>query len=303
MREPVYSGYLADPFLVRTPDGYIVYGTGDPAEGGTFEAIVSDDLSRWRSIGRVLERPDPVLGSDFWAPEVVFDDGRYWMFYSVGHGIAGHHIRVASCTSPLGPFVDEGVNLTPDESFAIDAHPFHGLDGSWYLFFARDVLDSPTRGTHLAVVRLATMTSTEGEVRSVLSPYAPWQIFERDRLMNGQIRDWYTLEGPTVVQHDAAYYLFFSGGSWEGPGYGVAYATAPGPLGPWKPQGGEGPTVLNSTSVGLIGPGHNSILRLDSGQHLIAYHAWNSARSRRQTFIDPLNWVDGVPMVAPNRQY
>jgi beta-xylosidase len=299
VRKPIYSGYLADPFLTRVPEGFIVYGTGDPGIGGakSFEAIVSDDLRKWRTVGPILESPDPSLGSDFWAPEVVFDGGRFWMYYSVGHGISGHHIRVASSDSALGPFVDVGVNLTPGESFAIDAHPFRDTDGSWYLYFARDVLESPTTGTHLAVMPLATMTSVAAQPQSVLEPYAPWQLYQRDRLMYGETRDWYTLEGPTVVLHDGIYHLFFSGGSWEGPGYGVAFATAPGPLGPWTHQAGDGPTVLNSAITGLTGPGHNSVHRLHSGQDVIAYHAWDAAHTRRQTYVDPLSWVDGIPSV------
>ena len=45
MREPVYPGYLADPFLTSTASGYLIYGTGDPGRSGsrTFETIVSDD--------------------------------------------------------------------------------------------------------------------------------------------------------------------------------------------------------------------------------------------------------------------
>lgn len=301
MRKPVYAGYLADPFLTRIADGFVVYGTADPATGAGFEAIVSSDLVGWESAGMVFSPPDDSLGTAYWAPEVAREGGRYWMFYSVGHGIVGHHIRVASSAFPLGPFIDEGVNLTPDESFAIDPHPFRDSDGTWYLFFARDVLDSLTPGTHLAVIRLAGMLATTGSSRAVLAPYAPWQIYEHDRLMYGQRRDWYTLEGPAVVLHDGLYHLFYSGGSWEGDTYGVAHATAPTVLGPWRYQGGLGPTVLNSASTGLSGPGHNSVLAGANGHYLVAYHAWDSSHSRRQTYIDPLEWEEGMPVVAPNR--
>ena len=81
------------------------------------------------------------LGTDYWAPEVVEADGRFWLYYSVGHGDAGHHLRVAVADHPFGPFRDTGVNLTPHEQFAIDPHPFRDDDGTWYLFYARDVLD------------------------------------------------------------------------------------------------------------------------------------------------------------------
>ena len=42
-------------------------------------------------------------------------DGRWWMYYSCGEGDTGHSLRVAVADSPVGPYVDQGVDLTPDE--------------------------------------------------------------------------------------------------------------------------------------------------------------------------------------------
>jgi arabinan endo-1,5-alpha-L-arabinosidase len=299
VRKPVYAGYLADPFLLRTPEGIVAYGTGRPDDSAATlcTAAVSDDAQTWRPVGTILIGPGAEVGTDYWAPEVAFEEGEYWMYYSVGHGIAGHHVRVAHATSPLGPFVDTGVNLTPNDSFAIDAHPFRDEDGSWYLFFARDVLDAERPGTHLAAVRLTSMTSVGAEVTPILAPNADWQIYERDREMYGRRFAWHTLEGPSVILRDGTYYLFFSGGSWEGSGYGVSYATAQHPLGPWTAAAGDNPLVLSTALTGLTGPGHSSILRGDDGRDLIAYHAWDSGMSKRQMYIDEVSWTDGIPTV------
>ena len=113
--------------------------------------------------------------------------------------------------------------------------------------------------------------------------------------MYGRRFDWHTLEGPTVVFESGTYYLFFSGGSWEGPDYGVSYATARNPLGPWTSAGEERPTVLSTALLQLAGPGHNSVLRYGHGHDLIAYHAWDPAMTTRQLYIDRLSWADGVP--------
>ena len=299
VRKPVYDGYLADPFLLRTPGGFVAYGTGRPDGSPATEcaAIVSDDARSWRPVAPVLVGPSAAVGTDYWAPEVVFEAGEYWMYYSIGHGIAGHHVRVARSTSPLGPFIDAGVNLTAGQSFAIDAHPFRDEDGTWYLFFARDVLDAERPGTHLATVRLTSMTSVDGEVIPILAPNADWQIYERAREMYGRRFTWHTLEGPSVILREGTYYLFFSGGSWEGSGYGVSYATARSPLGPWTAAPGDKPLVLSTALTGLVGPGHNSILRTGT-QDLIAYHAWDSGLTKRQMYIDELSWEGGVPAVT-----
>ncbi|MFM9920858.1 glycoside hydrolase family 43 protein [Lacisediminihabitans sp. H27-G8] len=302
MRKPVFSGYFADPFLTRFEGKYFAYGTGDPALSTRgFEALCSPDLKIWTPIGTVFAGTDPALGDSYWAPEVAFADGQYWMYYSVGHGIAGHHLRVAVADSPFGPFDDTGVNLTPDETFAIDAHPFRDHNGDRYLFFARDVLDAPRPGTHLAVKRMITMTDVETATTAVRAPDSDWQIYERSRHMYGRVLNWHTLEGPTVVQQHGRYHLFFSGGSWEGAGYGVSVATASSALGPWTHTPSAQADILSTAITGLIGPGHNSVTHDPDGAALIAYHAWNPARTRRQMYIDRLIWANGAPVAQPGK--
>ena len=295
--EPAYEGYFADPFLLRTADGFVAYGTRPAGSDPGFDALVSPDLRAWRPAGAVFTG-DPAIGTDWWAPEVVEAGGAWWMYSSAGRGIAGHHLRVARADSPLGPFVDLGVDLTPDESFAIDPHPFVDADGTRYLFFAHDVLDHERPGTHLAVRRMASVTELEGDPIAVLAPNAPWQRYEAGREMYGRHLDWYTLEGPTVVRRGGTYVLFYSGGSWEGPDYGVSYATATSPLGPWTHASADVPLVLSRALTGLRGPGHNSVLATADGGSVIGFHAWDDAGTERQLHVADLEWDGDVPSLA-----
>ena len=298
-RSPVFEGYFADPFLAYFDGGYVAYGSNDFSLGVPgFEALRSTDLNTWTSAGTVFAGADPSLGDAYWAPEVAFANGRYWMYYSVGHGIDGHHIRVAVADSPFGPFEDTGVNLTPEEPFAIDAHPFLDADGSRYLYFARDDLDAERPGTQLAAKRMIDMTSVEDATATILVPDSDWQIYERGRAMYGRVFDWHTLEGPTVVQRDDGYHLFFSGGSWEGDGYGVSVATASHPLGPWRHTPAAAADILSTALTGLTGPGHNSVLQRPDSSDLIAYHAWNPERTLRQMYIDRIDWDDDRPVLV-----
>lgn len=292
-RNPVHHGYLADPFVLRTRGGYVAYGTGSRAGGRVLEVLTSPDLVSWTSHGCVLEPLPARFGTDYWAPEVVEAEGRFWMYYSVGHGHVGHHLRVAVADSPLGPFTDSGVDLTPDERFAIDPHPFRDVDGRWYLFHARDVLDAERVGTHLAVAELTTMTLLAGPGRSVLVPSGDWQIYERQRPMYGQVHDWHTLEGPVVRRRGDAYYLLYSGGSFLGEGYGVAWARAASPRGPWvEPPGNR---LLGSVPGHVRGPGHNSVVTTPAGTDVLVYHAWDEGLTRRQLCIDVLDWTEDGP--------
>ncbi|GMA85918.1 hypothetical protein GCM10025868_11680 [Angustibacter aerolatus] len=107
----MHDGYLADPFVLRTDDGYVAFGTGRTVDGRAFEVLRSDDLVHWRSVGGALEQV-PGLGTDYWAPEVAHAEGRWWMYYSAGTGDVGHQVRVAVADDPVGPYRDTGHVLT-----------------------------------------------------------------------------------------------------------------------------------------------------------------------------------------------
>lgn len=295
-RNPVHDGYFADPFALRTDEGYVAVGTGAIVDGRAFQVLTSPDLVHWTAAGGALELTAEVtaLGTDFWAPEIAARDGRWWMYYSVGTGDVGHHVRVAVADAPAGPYRDTGVDLTPDERFAIDPHPFRADDGTWYLFFARDDLAGERVGTMLAVDVLETPTTVAGRARTILRPTDDWQIFQRARPMYGAVHDWHTLEGPFVRQRGEQYFCFYSGGSWLGETYGVACAVATDPLGPWADLA-PGP-LLRTVPGHVVGPGHNSLVTTGSGDVMV-YHAWDVALTARRLCIDPVRWTARGPVV------
>jgi arabinan endo-1,5-alpha-L-arabinosidase len=299
-RNPVYPGYFADPFVLRTATapspGYVAYGTGKIVDGRAFEVLVSPDLVHWESVGGALERIDPAAGSDYWAPEVAERDGRFWMYYSVGHDDVGHRLRVAVSDVPVGPFIDCGVDLAPEERFAIDPSPFRDIDGTDYLFYARDDLDGERVGTMLAVDVLDGPTTLRGDARSVLRPTDDWQIYQRQRSMYGRVYDWHTLEGPSVVRRGDRYWCFYSGGSWQQPGYAVATAVASHPLGPWVEPARER-RLLQTVPGRVLGPGHNCVVVGPHGGDVIVYHAWDPTVTARRMCIDPVEWTSGGPTV------
>ena len=288
--QPVWDGYCADPFVLRTAEGYVMYGSA-PAllpDGRAFQTLFSADLETWTDAGGALEpAAGAPAGTEYWAPEVVAANGLYWMYYSSGVSDVGHQLRVAKATDPLGPFWDVGVILTPDLPFAIDPSPFRDADGSWWLFFATDFLDSARPGTVLAVSAMNDMTSL-GETQIVLTAFADWQRYEACRQIYRQVRDWHTLEGPTVVRRGDRYWMTYSGGNWHNAGYGVGLATAERLGGPWTPYG-EGAAFLNSADSGLTGPGHNSLFSADGGNFAV-FHAWDPSGTRRRPYIERVTW-------------
>ncbi len=273
---PVYPGYFADPFVLRVGGAYFAYGTDPEDDGpGAFEVLRSVDLVQWSSLGYALPRVSHDGGREYWAPEVLAVGGRFYLYYSSGIEDRGHRIHVAVADRPQGPFSDAGVVLTPLERFAIDPHPFRDGDGTTYLYYARDLLEGERVGTSIAVDRMLDPLTLAGEPRPAVSPSADWQLFRRGREMYGGRYDWYTLEGPTVRFRLGRYWLLYSGGAWTEASYGVSYAVADGPLGPFHEPPRARPALLATIPGRVIGPGHNSIVEGPDGADWLVYHAWD----------------------------
>lgn len=304
MANPVYPGYFADPFVWRHEGVWYAIGTGEP---GIFPVLRSEDFVSWNLLGPAFSPLPPDYGDNYWAPELAFHQGTFYLYYSVGRGDKSHHIRVATSTRPEGPYVDTGLRVTDPFvcPFAIDASPFCDQDGQWYLAYARDFLDTANGfrvGTGIVIDRLIDMTRLAGEERVIARAQFEWQRFLKNRIMYGGVYDWHTIEGPFLWLHEGSYYCFYSAGRWENDSYGVDFAVASHPLGPWRNEANSDGARVLRTRPGLIGPGHNSIATGPSGQDFIVFHAWDSTLSARQMFTAPLLWTPSGPTVPEQDQ-
>ena len=294
---PVYPHSCPDPFVLKFCGEYWCYFTGFQSDGRCFGILHSMDLVNWGFVGSALDRlPSSVLpypDNHYWAPEVDYLNGTFYMYYSVGDE-TNMQIRVATANHPAGPFVDRGHRLT-SEQFAIDAHVFADDDGSRYLFYATDYLDHPRIGTGTAFDRMVDPFTLAGQPRPVTRARFDWQIYDPSRTEK-EGACWHTLEGPFVLKYNACYYQMFSGGNWQNDTYGVAYGlTDRLDLSvEWEqPCDGETtkPVLHSQPKKGIIGPGHNSVVRGPDNQTLYCvYHRWQPETSERVLAIDRLFW-------------
>ncbi len=310
---PVYTGYLADPYCWYHEGTYYAVGTGKGRNKAQpnldVPMIKSKDLQHWEEVGRVLELPPDERGGWVWAPETAFHNGTFYLYYHANGNGKGFRIRVATSKTPEGPYRDTGTPLTDvtQNDFAIDSTAFRDDDGQWYLFYATDFTnhDATTfRGTALVMDRLLDMTRLEGKPVPVMRAHWPWQIYERNRNIRGEVADWYTLEAPEVVKRGGKYYCFYSGGNYQNDSYGVDYLVADNIRGPWTEVGKQrGPQIVRSIPGKVFGPGHNSIVSSPDGKRdFLVYHAWNAARTDRQVWVDPIVWTPDGPRVERFRE-
>jgi GH43 family beta-xylosidase len=296
-QNPVFAHDFADPFVLKFCGEYWAYGTGYQPDGRVFGVLRSRDLIHWQALGGAMA-PLPGNFPCYWAPEVTYAGGHFYLYYSVGDE-ATMHIRVATSDHPAGPFIDQGARLTA-EPFAIDGHVFTTPEGRRYFFYATDFLDHERVGTGTVVDEMLDLTTLAGHPRPVSRARYDWQIYDPQRAEKGGAC-WHTIEGPFVLERKGTYYQMFSGGNWQNPSYGVSYATADGlDAGEEWHQMCDGEQVLpilRTVAGRIIGPGHNSVVRgPDNRQLVCVYHRWGSGEGR-QLAIDPLEWA-GERMLA-----
>jgi GH43 family beta-xylosidase len=289
---PVYDQDFPDPFALKFCGAYWAYGTGIQPDGRAFGILHSTDLVEWRRVGSALDLL-PGGHTCYWAPEVSYDNGRFYLYYSVGNE-EHMHLRVAVARQPAGPFVDSGRRLTA-EPFAIDPHVFQDDDGRRFLFYATDFLDHSHIGTGTVCDQMLDWFTLAGRPRPVTRARYEWQVYDPQRAEKGGVR-WHTVEGPFVLKRKERYYQMFSGGNWQNLTYGVSYATSEQLKRDeeWE-QACDGERVLpimRTIPGRVIGPGHNSVVRgPDNRQLYCVYHRWSPGGNSRLLAIDPLDWA------------
>jgi hypothetical protein len=95
---PVWSGSMPDPFVLRHRGVYYAFGTTGPErtrDGRIFTLLRSTNLVDWKDLGGALVATAAFDGQDFWAPEVAERDGTFFLYYSMG-GREPHTLRPAT---------------------------------------------------------------------------------------------------------------------------------------------------------------------------------------------------------------
>jgi GH43 family beta-xylosidase len=90
-------------------------------------------------------------------------------------------------------------------------------------------------------------------------------------LSGGQKKDRRWEEGSTTFELGGTYYLTYSANNWESPSYGVGYATARSPLGPFKKYAGN-PILSQDPAIGMYSTGHGSLAFSPDGSEMYYVH-------------------------------
>jgi hypothetical protein len=215
----VFDGDLGDPFILKDPHGpnYVVFGTGTPP--WRIPTATSDDLLHWR------EGPDafPILPSwsspdpddaRTWAPAVMAIGNRFVMFLTVPDARSGRPcIAVATSTLLAGPYTDAlGGPLVcqPELGGSIDPSVTRQPGGALTLLWKSNGTDHDGSALWSADLRPDGL-AVVGVPHHLLGADRPWQ--------RGVV------EEPAAVPATAGgWWLFYSGDSYDQPGYSIGVA-------------------------------------------------------------------------------
>jgi beta-xylosidase len=319
-RNPVSGGIDApDPFVLDDGDRHNSYWAF--TTGKLFPVFHSRDLVHWTRERKAMVAKPPwvVRAADWhsWAPSVIeapescpgTTSASCYVMYYVGLSREYHVdcVAVATAVRPGGPYHDQGPldSETPDAtarpigcgdnsgSAMIDPSPFiDPVGGGEYLYVSEDF--SCRSGTTFCDSTVGVLRPTisvilmDSDLLHAAGPRVP--------LFSGEDDTWEsiggilpTVEGPATVFHNGTYYMFYSGGNWRG-AYGMGYATAPSPFGPFT-QSANNPILAETDTV--LGPGGGDVPVVGPhGGTWMIYHARAGGRGTPRTLrIDPFNWV------------
>lgn len=274
---PVYTNpvggeiRMGDPFVKRYGDVYYLTGT---TQGGGFQYWTSPDLVNWTHQGKLFEFAEASWGErSFWAPELFSHGGKYYLAYSAARGARGQgpgfRLCLAVSDHPGGPYRDLHAPWCDRGVPVIDAHVFFDADGTPYLYYSEVGVRRGERTKLIAITYAVQLTGdlagTVGEPVECVRADQPWEMPEEGRSLCN--------EGAFVFEHAGTYYMTYSANHYAEPFYGIGYATAPSPLGPWT-KAPDNPMMAADLDRGVSGPGHNCFVHSPDGtERFMVYHA------------------------------
>ena len=133
--------HIRDPFILPFEGKYYLFGSPGKyawqgAEG--FWCHISEDLKNWSELIKCFDIPEGFWATDnFWAPEVHYYNGRFYMFASF---IAKGHMRavqVLASDRPEGPYEIWSCPLTPNDWMCLDG-TLYTENGVPYMIFCHE---------------------------------------------------------------------------------------------------------------------------------------------------------------------
>lgn len=279
---PLAKGY-ADPVLFRHMGKWFFLSTNDNLDDVGLYLRSADTVAQLFD-GSAEEScilpycPEKGFVQTFWAPEFHVIGGEIYILFAVG-GVqwsprchmmklkaGGNLMNPCDWEEPVRVLKKDGSYLT-EKGITLDMTHFSAAGRDYLAWSYRFGI-----GTPLDTGSMIYLAETCAE--------KPWQLISEPVLLTRPLLGWENTqgtinnEGPYALLTEDKVYLAYSGGSANGYSYAVGYLTAAADsdllnIENWSKHPCP---VLNSYSVGIDGPGHNSFFVNEEGKTMVAYH-------------------------------
>ncbi|MDQ0823366.1 xylan 1,4-beta-xylosidase [Arthrobacter sp. V4I6] len=287
---PLISGFNPDPSIVKVgEDYYLATSTFEYLPG--IPVYHSTDLVDWTRVGHVVDREGqldsrdvPTLGGA-WAPTIRFHDG---LFYVAVTDAMARGTLVFTAKDPAGPWSD---GLAIEGAVGIDQDLAWDEDGTAYLTYSG--LDTVTGniGEHRGILQVRV------DLESGKALEEPRSVWSGTGLMFP--------EAPHLYRHGDYWYLMIAEGGTER-GHSVSIARGTSPTGPFENNPANPVLSARSTDRPIQNTGHGDLVQTpDGGWAMVLLGMRPRGMTRafsalgRETFITPVTWEDGWPVVEP----
>ena len=257
--------------IVKEGNKYWVFATGQ----GIYN-MYSTDLVNWTPSPRAvftnnaypswINTKVPGFQGNFWAPECIFMNGKYYLYYSCstfGSKVSAIGLATNVTLDPSNPnynWVDEGEVISTNAGStvnAIDPAVFRDTNNNvWF-----------TYGSFFGGLRTVQLTAATGKIMSGATQYA---------VANGGV------EAACLTKRGNYYYMFINRGACcngINSTYYILVGRSTSPTGPFLDQNGvslnnNGGTVVLNVSGRYVGPGHAGIFE-ENGVSYFSHHYYD----------------------------
>jgi GH43 family beta-xylosidase len=298
----------ADPSVTHTADGYVAV---EARSGRALVVRVAQSLKQLAETQPVRIWFDRERLGEVWAPEIVFQNGRYVIYFAAGVG-SDHRMYKIDSEDPAGDYSDATEVLLPEDKWAIDGVSFT-YRGADYFVWSGWQGDVDVQ-QDIFIARSNPGDAVKAPRILIGSPDQSWENIERETPSIN--------EGPQPILDPAGqlHIVYSTNGSW-GPNYCLAdlrLKAGGDPLdrAAWFDSGGclfgaNEETLAEGTDAtrGAKGVGHHSFILKNSeleqddalnGQMPFLYHGVPAQETpenfwaARKWFIGSYQWLSNV---------
>lgn len=291
-KNPIMSGFYPDPSVCRVGEDYYLVNSTFAYFPGV-PIFKSKNLVDWKQIGNVLNRKSQIelegmdSGDGIYAPTLRYHNGKYYMITTNVRTCGNFYV---TADQPEGPWSEPVLLNAP----GIDPTIFFDGDKAYYLGTQeKGPEESKYYGDN--IVWLQELDLEKGQL-----------VGEVHVLWEGAMIDVEWPEGPHLYKKDGYYYLMIAEGG-TGLNHAITIARSENLFGPYK--GNPRNPIMTHRHLGkhypIINTGHGDLVETQNGEWWMVLLASRPCEGYcnlgRETFLVPVTWEDGWPVVNEGR--